>query len=132
MRSLRALAWAASVGAVSACAAAPSATFTIRGTYAIYGEHFGVSGSRCVGTGDARGIGDGTPVAVTDTDNIVLATAALHGGSYTTGIACRFRLDVAGVADGRGYYRLVIGGQRVEQFSSAEAHRPLSLTWYAQ
>jgi hypothetical protein len=131
MRSLRALACAASVGALNACAGAPAATFAIHGTYAIYGAHFTVTGSRCLGSGEARGIRDGTPVAVTDTDNIVLATAALHGGSYPTRTACRFRLDVTGVADGRGYYRLVIGGRSVEQFSNAEAHRPLALTWYA-
>ncbi len=138
MRSLRALACAASVGAAAACAAAPSSTFAIHGTYAIYGDigaHFAVSGKRCLGSRDARGIVDGTPVTVTDTHDLALATGALHGGTFisasTRGGACVFRLAITGVTDDRGYYRLVIGGRRVEQLSNAEAHQRLALTWYA-
>ncbi len=64
-------------------------------------------------------------VTVTDAHDITLATAALYGDPLTpgtgNGVACCFRFEVAGVVDGRRYYRLVIGGRRVEQRRGAPA-----------
>jgi hypothetical protein len=147
MRTIRIAACAAALGAVTACAGrgAQTGAFTISGTYAIYGEigtQFVVTRAGCTGAGAARSIGDGTPVTVTDSRDIALATGALRGGRFNRTPAagldtgrqgvCSFRLEVAHVADGRAYYRLVIAGRRAEQLSNAQAHRRLALTFYPQ
>jgi hypothetical protein len=146
MKTSRAVACAAFAGALGACASSDgsAATFTIAGTYAIYGNvgrEFTVAANGCTGAGDAGSIGAGTPVTVTDVHDIALATGALSGGVFepTTAAAvrterpgvCSFALEVTHVPDHMSYYRLVIGGRRVEQVSSDQAHRRLALAFYA-
>ena len=146
MKASRAVTCAAVAGALSACATSDRGadTFTIAGTYAIYGDmgtEFTVAASGCTGAGPAASIGGGTPVTVTDVHDIALATGALYGGVFERMTAaavgagrpgvCSFALEVTRVPDRGSYYRLVIGGRQVEQVSSAQAHRRLALTFYA-
>ncbi|HEU5265735.1 MAG TPA: hypothetical protein VFU35_03500 [Jatrophihabitans sp.] len=136
------VACAALLGALSACADGTQPTFTIAGTYAIYGDVgliFTTAGRSCAGARDARSIVGGTSVTVTDLNDITLATGSLGGGTYrrlpdaVSGLhnqgVCTFELQVANVPEGKPFYRVLIGGRRVDQLSNAQAHRRIALTF---
>ena len=142
MRPARTVACAALVGALSACADGSQPTFTMAGTYAIYGDIgliFTTSGRSCAGARDARSIVGGTTVTVTDANDITLASGRLRRGTYrrlpdaVSGLhnqgVCSFDLQVANVPEGKPFYRVLIGGRRVDQLSNAQAHQRIALTF---
>jgi hypothetical protein len=98
------------------------ATFTLRGTITLTGDHVpsGETSEDCTGYSGYDDIAKGAGVTVYDSAGKVVATSALETGKPDSG-ACVFIVEVPGVPEGSKFYQVEVSHRGKITVSSAEA-----------
>lgn len=111
------LVWALSSGGSS-----EPASFTLRGTMTLTGDHVpsGPTGEDCTGYSGYDDIREGASVTVYDSAGKVVATGALETGKPSDG-ACVFTAKVPGVPDGSKFYQVEVSHRGRLTVSAADA-----------
>jgi hypothetical protein len=86
---------------------APAATFTLTGSFSLYGSS-DISGGSCQGSGGYSDIADGASVTVYDAAGKVDAVGEITKPHSLDGLGCAFSIVVSKVPNGEDFYQIEV------------------------